>query len=849
MSVRFIFYKTLQVTLLMGLLLILLGASVGAIIQWYFIPQLPSTESLRDIRLQVPLHIYTKDNVFMAEYGKQRRIPLLANKIPPLLIKAVLAAEDDRFYEHQGVDMKGLLRATFSLLKTGEKRQGGSTITMQMARNFFLSHDRTFTRKFKEILMALKIEDELSKEDILSLYLNKIYFGHRAYGVGAAALIYYGKDIDKLSLDQWAMLAGIPKAPSVNNPLTNPQRALERRNYVLRRMLALNYISQDDYDTSIKAPNSAKPYKLVANLDVLYVAEMVRSFLVKKFGDEAMTRGYRVFTTIDSRLQNGANSVVRRTLFNRDRRYGFRGVVAHVSIPKNKDAEEVNKWADNILKNYQEMDRLVPSLVLSVRRRSFDAYNIKAGKFKVKWHDISWARKPRGRYPKSAKNVVKRGDIIMARPSVIQQKSYKKGVTKDTRDDLYQAISQKDFKKVRWRLSQPPEIEAALVALDPKNGAITALVGGFDFYKSKFNRATQAKRQPGSSFKPFIFSAALARGYSPSSSINDAPFRAGRWRPRNYSHKYYGWTTLRTALTYSFNVSSVRLLDKIGIAYAINHLTKFGFKKKDFPRNLTISLGSAEVTPLALTAGFAVFANGGFQVKPYFIDRIEDVNGKIVYSANPLKICRKCPKEVLAQDKQLESEILVPHNSCTQTPRYAPRAISANNAYNMTSMLRDVVRRGTARKARKLGRRDIAGKTGTTSNQFDVWFAGYSPDIVTTVWMGFDNPRSLGRRATGGNTALPIWMNFMRVALSGKSVKSLAKYYDTDKESRSSSSSKRKVSKKRRKKSSRSSRSSRSSKSSKSSRSSKSSKKRVIKQKKRTPQKKPRRVVPEEQLF
>jgi len=320
MSVRFIFYKTLQVTLLMGLLLILLGASVGAIIQWYFIPQLPSTESLRDIRLQVPLHIYTKDNVFMAEYGKQRRIPLLANKIPPLLIKAVLAAEDDRFYEHQGVDMKGLLRATFSLLKTGEKRQGGSTITMQMARNFFLSHDRTFTRKFKEILMALKIEDELSKEDILSLYLNKIYFGHRAYGVGAAALIYYGKDIDKLSLDQWAMLAGIPKAPSVNNPLTNPQRALERRNYVLRRMLALNYISQDDYDTSIKAPNSAKPYKLVANLDVLYVAEMVRSFLVKKFGDEAMTRGYRVFTTIDSRLQNGANSVVRRTLFNRDRR-------------------------------------------------------------------------------------------------------------------------------------------------------------------------------------------------------------------------------------------------------------------------------------------------------------------------------------------------------------------------------------------------------------------------------------------------------------------------------------------------------------------------------------------------
>ena len=799
MGIRFIFYKTVHVTLLMGLLLILLGASVAAIIQWYFIPQLPSTESLRHVQLQVPLRVYTKDKVFITEYGEQRRIPLSRHQIPQGLIDAILAAEDDRFYEHQGVDLKSLFRASISLLKTGEKRQGGSTITMQVARNFFLSHKRTFTRKFNEILLALKIEEELSKDDILELYLNKIYFGHRAYGVGAAAQTYYGKNVDKLSLAEWAMLAGLPKAPSVNNPLTNPEPALERRNYVLKRMHILNFISQEEYETAIKAANTAKPYQLTQGLDALYLAEMVRSFLIKKFGEEVMTKGYRVFTTIDSRLQIWANAKVRKHLFSYDRVRGFRGVLDHVSIPKNvpssveKWTDDDKKWANDILQKYPNMDSLVPSIVLRVRYKSIEAYNKKAGKFKISWYGISWARKPRGRYPKSARSVLKRGDIIMAHPNIQyrskkNKKKKREAEQKDLTENLYKAISQKDFKKVRWRLSQPPDIEAALVAIKPKNGAIISLVGGFDFYKSKFNRVTQAKRQPGSSFKPFIYSAALARGYSPSSAINDAPiaFRisGGKWRPKNYSHKYYGWTTLRKALRHSYNVSAVKLLSKVGIRYTINHLTKFGFKKEAIPKNLTISLGTYEVTPLELTMAFAIFANGGFQIKPYFIDHIEDVNGKIVYSANPWKICKKCSSEVFASKKELVSDILVKQTDCTRTPRYAPRAIRAGNAYTMNSMLRDVIRRGTGYRAQKLKRRDIAGKTGTTSNQHDVWFVGYSPDIVTTVWVGFDKPRSIGYKATGGNTALPIWINFMRAALAGKSVKSLADFYELEQKSR-----------------------------------------------------------------
>ncbi|EDN67490.1 penicillin-binding protein, 1A family [Beggiatoa sp. PS] len=439
----------------------------------------------------------------------------------------------------------------------------------------------------------------------------------------------------------------------------------------------------------------------------------------------------------------------------------------HQSIPKEANVEE---WADNVLRKYHILGDLVPSVVLSVSAHSINAYNRLSGRFRIRWRDIAWTR----RY---ASRIVKRGDIIMVRPMTKLKSS-----NENDQKTIYQESSQAKFKNIRWRLSQVPEIEGALVAMNPKDGAITALVGGFDFYNSKFNRATQAKRQPGSTFKPFIYSAALARGYSPGSSINDAPivFRVGggRWRPKNYSHKYYGWTSLRKALAYSHNVSAVRLLNKVGVTYTIDHLEKFGFDPKKIPRNLTIALGTGEVTPLELTAGFAVFANGGFRVEPYFIDHIKDFNGKVVFSANPRKICSKCPNDILEYSKEQPYNSLVSHQDCSRIPRYAPQAISANNAYHMTSMLKGVIQFGTARKARVLRRSDLAGKTGTTNNQRDAWFAGYSPNnIVTTVWMGFDRPRSLGYRATGGNTALPMWLDFMSHALRGKSLKSIPKSY------------------------------------------------------------------------
>jgi penicillin-binding protein 1A len=764
----------------MGLLLTLLVVGIVAAIQWYFIPQMPPVERLKDVQMQVPLQIYSKDKVFIAEYGTQHRIPVDVENIPPLLIKAVIASEDERFYEHPGVDLKGLLRAAVSLFKTGQKRQGGSTITMQVARNFFLSQTRTFTRKFNEIALALKIDAELSKEEILKLYLNKIYLGHRAYGMGAAAQVYYGRDLDKLTLAEWAMLAGLPKAPSTNNPLINPERAIQRRNYVLGRMLTLNYITKEQYDTAINAPITAKHHKLIPEMDGLYFAEMARSFLLKKFGEEGIYKGYKVFLTIDSHLQEKAESALRRNLYRYDRRHGYKGPLDHVSIPPKMKASEVKEWAHNILLKYPVVSTLVPSLVLKVNSNSIIAYNRKVGQFRIPWSSIKWARRyitenRRGRFPRSARSVAKRGDIIMARYFIKRKKKTKNDKTLGYKVASKAAESQQaKFKRASWSLYQIPEVAGALASINPNDGSIIALAGGIDFHYSKFNRAIQAKRQPGSSFKPFIYSAAFSKGYTDRSRINDKKIvfyvGGGRWIPKNSSHKYYGWVTLRTALTYSFNVSAIRLLKQVGVPYTINHIAKFGFNKDKIPRNYTIALGTAEVTPLELATGFAVFANGGFRVKPYFIDRIEDMNGKIVYSANPFKVCHKCPEEILLSEKAIESNILVPHQACSLTPRYAPRVISTRNAAMMTSILKDVIRIGTGKKARRLRRSDIAGKTGTTNNQLDAWFAGYSPNIVTTVWVGFDRPRSLGHKEYGGNTALPMWANFMSWALKGKAI-------------------------------------------------------------------------------
>jgi penicillin-binding protein 1A len=784
MSIRESFYKTIYITLVTGLLLSLMVAVTSAFIQWYIVPQLPSPETLKDIRLQVPLRIYTKDEVFIAEYGEQRRTPMNVDQIPPSLIKAVLAAEDDRFYEHPGVDLKGILRALVILLKTGEKTQGGSTITMQVARNFFLSPERTFTRKLKEILLALKIEEELTKEEIIELYLNKIFFGHRAYGVGAAAQIYYGKTVSELTLAEQAMLAGLPKAPSSDNPLTNPKEALTRRNYILERMLKLGYIEPPQYNEAIKAPNSAKYYKLTIEIEAEHIAEMVRANLLTRFGEEATyTNGYKVYTTIDSNLQAAAQDAVRYALFLYDERHGYRGVIDHVSIPD--DITNIEEFAHQVLDNYPKQGNLIPSFVLQTKGKRIIAYNRVAKQFKIKWSDMSWARRyisenRRGRYPGSARRIVKRGDIIMVRPIKVAKKSSRTKKKTSSKSDQQSDATKADKKPEipqRWRLAQKPAVEGALVALNPNNGAIAALVGGFDYYQSKFNRATQAARQPGSTFKPFVYSAAIAKGFSDSSIINDSPisFRVGRkrWRPQNYGRRYYGPTTFRRALASSYNVSAVKVLQRIGVSSTIDHVTRFGFQRENIPKNLTIALGTSNVTPLELARGFAVFANGGYRIQPHFIERIENFEGKIIYLANPLKVCHQCPAEILASHEEAVDGLVISQSDCAPAPRYAPKIISSRNAQIMTSMLRDVIRVGTARRAYKaLRRKDIAGKTGTTNDLYDAWFSGFSPELVATVWVGFDKPRSLGYAETGGRTALPMWTSFMQDFLHGRGEKS-----------------------------------------------------------------------------
>lgn len=794
MSIRESFYKTIYITLVTGLLLSLMVAVTGAFIEWYIVPQLPSPETLKDIRLQVPLRIYTKDEVFIAEYGEQRRTPINVNQIPPSMIKAVLAAEDDRFYKHSGVDLKGILRAIVNLLKTGEKTIGGSTITMQVARNFFLSPERTFTRKLKEILLALKIEEELTKEEIIELYFNKIFFGHRAYGVGAAAQLYYGKAVNELTLAEQAMLAGLPKAPSSDNPLTNPKEALTRRNYILERMLKLGYIEPSQYDEAIKAPNTAKPYKLNIEIEAEHIAEMVRADLLSRFGEEATyTNGYKVYTTIDSHLQAAAQEAVRDALFLYDERHGYRGVTEHVAIPN--DITNIKEFAHQVLGKYPKQGNLIPSFVLQTKGKSIIAYNRVAGQFEIKWSDMSWARRyisenRRGRYPNNARDVVKPGDIIMVRSLKVAEKSPRAPANKKTSSSSKkerQSGSTEPDKAAelpqRWRLAQKPAVEGALVALDPNNGAIAALVGGFDYYQSKFNRATQAARQPGSTFKPFIYSAAIAKGFSDSSIVNDSPisFRVGRkrWRPQNYGRRYYGPTTFRRALASSYNVSAVKVLQRIGVNSTIDHIIRFGFQRENIPKNLTIALGTSNVTPLELARGFAVFANGGYRIQPYFIERIEDPEGKIIYLANPLKVCHQCPAEILTSHEETIEGLVISQSDCAPAPRYAPKVISSRNAQIMTSMLKDVIRVGTARRAyRALKRNDIAGKTGTTNDLYDAWFSGFSPDLVATVWVGFDKPHSLGSAETGGRTALPMWINFMQNFLQGQDEQSFPRSRD-----------------------------------------------------------------------
>ncbi len=761
--------------------MVLLAAVIATGGYFYLNPKLPSIEGLSNVQLQVPLRIYSSDGALMGEFGEKRRTPKKLEEIPEKMRQAFLSAEDDRFFEHPGVDYQGILRAVVNLVMTGERGQGGSTITMQLARNFYLSSEKTYLRKLNEILLALKIERELDKEKILELYLNKIYLGNRSYGVAAAAQIYYGVDLDELSLAQIAMIAGLPKAPSTYNPIVNPERAIIRRDYVLSRMLKLGFISADEYKTEKAAQVTAKRHRSAIGVYAPYVNEMARAEIVKQFGDEAYVRGLNVYTTINKRLQQAANDSIWKGLVDYDHRHGYRGVVRHIDLNAAKDSsvdgEAVNGDMSDLtsfLKDDENYGRFVPALILSVNddisidqnavskadkavvsedNRSAIALLKDGNQVRIPWSGINWAREyisvnRIGDELKTVSEVIKAGDVVWLAQDPV----------------------------AGWSLAQIPEVQGALVSVNPNSGAIQALNGGFDFEHSKFNRVVQAKRQAGSGFKPIVYAAALDKKYTPASLINDAPVvfeddaLEGSWRPENYSGKTFGPTRLRMALYKSRNLVSIRILRAIGIKHATQYARNFGLDSKELPYDLSLALGSAELSPLQMARVYSVFANGGYLTEPYLIQRIEDADGSILYEADPAVACTSC---VIAEQKW--SSKIVSDGALTKLPKQAERTLEPRLAFQMNSILQDVVLRGTGRRAMALGRNDLAGKTGTTNDQRDAWFNGYNTQLVTTTWVGFDQLKPLGNKEFASQAALPVWIDFMKVALAGKPEKQLTR--------------------------------------------------------------------------
>lgn len=697
-------------------------AVVGSMF-YYMTFELPDIDALNTVHLQTPLQIYTSDDKLIATFGEKKRIPVPYSKIPITLIQAVLATEDQRYFSHNGVDIPGLGRAAVQLALTGRKLQGGSTITMQVARSFYLSRNKTFARKLREILLAIKIESKLSKEKILELYLNKVFLGNRAYGVEAASQVYYGKHLDQLSVDQYAMLAGLPKAPSVLNPLANEKAAMKRRNHVLGRMHDQGYIDDATYETSINAPLSASYHDLKTEVKAPYVAELVRSQLEQMYGDSIYTDGFKVYTTIESQLQAIAEKSVRDNLLAYDKRHGYRGPVVNLGSPS---LDNMQTW-EKALKKMPTISQLEPAAVVEMTDHTLTVLRANGSLDIIPWSGLAWAREQinadyLGPMPQRAEQIANLGDVVY----VLQQAG-------------------------GYQLAQIPKAEASFVALNPQNGAIISMVGGFDFQHSKFNRVTHALRQPGSSFKPFVYSAALEKGYTLATVINDAPIVIENpidnslWRPQNDNHKYYGPTRVREAIIKSRNLVSIRVLAFMGVSYAIDYLNRFGFVRTQLPQGLSLALGTAMVTPLQMAQAYAVFANGGMKVTPFVISSIRNSQNDIIYQAKPLEVCK---------------------GACAPGVAAAPRVITAQNAFLVTSALHDVIERGTAKRAKNLGRSDLAGKTGTTQNQVDAWFAGYNPDIVAIAWVGFDQPQSL--HEWGSQSALPIWMQYMESALRNK---------------------------------------------------------------------------------
>ncbi|MEX6501379.1 penicillin-binding protein 1A [Pseudomonas zhanjiangensis] len=719
-----------------GLLLSFSGAFL------YLSPSLPSVESLRSIQLQIPLRVYSNDAKLIAEFGEMRRSPIAFSDIPDDFINALLAAEDDNFAHHYGVDLSSLMRAATQILKSGQIQSGGSTITMQVAKNFFLSNERSFSRKINEILLALQIERELSKNEILELYVNKIYLGNRAYGIEAASQVYYGKPIAELSLAQMAMIAGLPKAPSRFNPLINPTRAKERRDWILGRMHLLGRIDRQRYETALAEPVDASYHVPSPEVVAPYVAEMVRAEMVGRYGSDAYTEGFNVTTTVPSDLQDAANNAVREGLIAYDQRHGYRGPESRLP-GLNREA-----WLSELSKR-QSLGGLEPAIVTQVEKSGILALTRNGEEQAIAWDSMKWARpflntNSLGPRPQKPADVAQVGDLIR--------------------------VQRQDDGSLHF--SQRPMAQSALISLDPQNGAIRALVGGFSFEQSNYNRAAQAKRQPGSSFKPFIYSAALDSGYTAATLVNDAPivfvddYLDQVWRPKNDNNTFLGPIRLREALYKSRNLVSIRLLQAIGIEYALDYVSRFGFDKQELPRNLSLALGTANLTPLEVATGWTAFANGGYKTQPYLIERIDSRHGEPLYVANPPTVPTDGASPVSANGSLLASSEQA--GAQAAGPIAAERIIDERTAYIMTSMLQDVIKRGTGRRALALGRDDLAGKTGTTNDSKDSWFSGYNADYVTTVWAGFDQPESLGRHEYGGTVALPIWMKFMASALNGK---------------------------------------------------------------------------------
>ncbi len=780
------FRRVLRWGLLAALVLAILAAVAGGILYAAVASKLPDVASLRDVEMQEPMYVYARDGRLIALFGETRRYPVKIEDVPERLKQAFLATEDARFYQHDGIDYRGVARALWLLATTDDRRvPGGSTITQQVARQFFLSSEYSFTRKFAEMLLARKMERELSKDEIFELYLNKSFFGNRAYGVAAAAEFYFGKSLDQLDLDEMASLAAIPKFPSSGNPISNPERARERRDiYVLARMQELNYISAEEAAAARAVEMHARPHERPIEVYAPYVAEMVRLEMVARYGGEALTKGYHVTTTIDPTMQAAAELAVRNGLTAYDHRHGWIKPGETFELAADEDAATTAAR----LRGIPAQGGLLPAVVVRSGNNSADVVLADGSTVTLDAASSRWT----GRNPAA---LLTRGDLTRVRRVETPAKaSANAGTGADAGTPPPPPV-------VTWQLDQLPRAQATLVSMEPDNGAVRALIGGFSFAGSNFNRATQSRRQPGSSFKPFIFAAAFEKGYNPASIVLDAPvlFRMRRgqdWRPQNSDGRFVGPMRLREALVQSRNLVAVRLLDSIGVDYARGYISAFGFDEAQLPPNLSISLGTPSLTPLDVTRGYAVFANGGFRITPWFIDQVRDREGKLIYQANPPTACRSCggnaasgqiaaPSTVIdgfdlgpAPSAPAPRPVEAPAEPATPAPEVAPRedgaepvlaprAIDDRIAYQMISMMRDVVRRGTGTAARVLDREDIGGKTGSTNDHRDAWFSGFGGNLVTSVWVGRDDNRSLGYREYGGRAALPIWIDFMRVALDG----------------------------------------------------------------------------------